>query len=150
METLQFRIWKKRRTDSYNSTWKKILLCQKRVFLERHPYFWKSRFFMWRSLSTKLLLGHGKYLSYGLCFTPICNPCPDLKSLSHRFVVRSAKFLFLAALPNSVGKLCRSSYCMYISLNSSETILKQNMEQTEEAFMLLALLTMCLSDSLIW
>ena len=77
-------------------------------------------------------------------------PVPIWNPFSHRFVIRSAKFLFLAALPNSVGKLCRSSYCMYISLNSSETILKQNMEQTEEAFMLLALLTISLSDSLIW
>ena len=36
---------------------------------------------------------------------------------------------------------------MYISLNSSKAILvKQNMKQMKETFMLLALLTMCLSD----
>ena len=57
-------------------------------------------------------------------------------------------FFFLAVLLNSLGKLCRLSNCMYISLNSSKTILKQTMEQMEESLMLLALLTMYLSDSL--
>ena len=41
----------------------------------------------------------------------------------------NTKFLFLAVLLNLVGKLCRLSYCMYISLNSSKTILKENMEK---------------------
>ena len=59
-----------------------------------------------------------------------------------------AKFLFLAVLLNSAGKIGRLSDCMYISLNGSETILKQIMETMEETFMLLALLTMLLSDSL--
>ena len=43
-----------------------------------------------------------------------------------------------------MGKLCRLSYCMYISLNSSKTFLKQNSEQMEESFMLLPLLAMYL------
>ena len=37
-----------------------------------------------------------------------------------------AKFSFLAVSLNLVGKLCRLSHCMYISQNSSKTILKQN------------------------
>ena len=60
------------------------------------------------------------------------------------------KFLFLAVLLNSLCKLCCLSYCMYISLNAFKTTLKQNMKQMEESFMLLALLTMCLSDSLFY
>ena len=40
-----------------------------------------------------------------------------------------AKYSFLSVLPNSVGKLCCLSYCMYIFQNSSKTILKQSMEQ---------------------
>ena len=52
-----------------------------------------------------------------------------------------AKFSLLVVLLNSLGKLCRLSYCLYISLNSSKTILKQNMEKMEETFTLLALLT---------
>ena len=47
------------------------------------------------------------------------------------------KFSFSAVLLNSVGKLCRLSYCMYIPQNSSKTILKRNMKQMEETFMLL-------------
>ena len=103
---------------------------------------------MWIPLSVKLLLGHDECLKYELCSPPTCNPCPNLKSLFPQFVIKLAKFLFLAVWLTSVGKLCRSSYCMYIYLNSYETILKQNMEQMEETFMLLASLTMCLSDSL--
>ena len=36
-----------------------------------------------------------------------------------------ATFLFLSVLHNSVGKLCRLSYSMYISLNSSEQFLNK-------------------------
>ena len=57
-----------------------------------------------------------------------------------------AIFLFLAVLLNSAGKICGLSYCMHISLSISKSILKQNREKIEETFMLLALLTMCLSD----
>ena len=53
------------------------------------------------------------------------------------------KFLFLAVLLNSLGKLCR---LRIFFPEQFKTILKQNMEQMEESFMLLALLTMCLSD----
>ena len=49
---------------------------------------------------------------------------------------------------NSVVKFCRLSYRMYIFQNSSKTILKHNMDQMEETFMLLELLTTCLSNSL--
>ena len=59
-----------------------------------------------------------------------------------------AKFSFLAVLLNSAYELCRLSYCMYISLKNSKTTLKQNMEHMGETFMLLALLTTCLSKSL--
>ena len=31
---MQLRIWKQRRTDSYDAAWKEVLLCQK-LFLER-------------------------------------------------------------------------------------------------------------------
>ena len=52
-------------------------------------------------------------------------------------IVTLAKSSFLAVLLNSEGKLCRLSYCIYIFRSSSKTILKQNMEQMEETFMLL-------------
>ena len=181
MWTLQLRIWKKRRTNSYNSACKGGKMCESCkvnfpkknpkigcdlvvIHKERYtrpnfhrfgkrgepilttqfgrkfycvkkecswneiPIYWKGRFFMWISLSAKLLLGHDEYLKYELCPPPICNPCPNLKSLLHRFVIKLAKFLFLAVWLITVGKLCRSSYWMYIYLNSFETILKQNME----------------------
>ena len=62
------QIWKKRRTDSYDSTRKKVLLCQKGVPLETTSLFWKGRLFMQRSVSLELSPGHFEYLKQGLHF----------------------------------------------------------------------------------
>ena len=41
---------------------RKFYCAKKKCLLKRHPYFWKGRLFMWRSVSLKLSPGHFKYL----------------------------------------------------------------------------------------
>ena len=52
--------------------------------------------------------------------------------VQQKFKSKQFRILFLAVLLTLGRKLCRLSYCMYISLNSSEAILKQNMEQMKK------------------
>ena len=63
--------------DSFGKRGKPILITQlgrkfycakKKCLLKPHPYFWKSRLFMWRSVSLKLSPGHFEYLKIGLHF----------------------------------------------------------------------------------
>ena len=65
---MQLNLWKKRRTDSYDSTWKKVSLCQKGVPLETTSLLLEGKLFMWRLVSSKLSPGHAEYLKYGLHF----------------------------------------------------------------------------------
>ena len=41
---------------------------KKGCLLKRHPYFWKGRLLMWRSVSSKLTQEHVEYLKHGLHF----------------------------------------------------------------------------------
>ena len=47
---------------------RKFDCAKKECPLKRHPYFWKGRLFMWRSVSSKLSPGHTEYLKHGLPF----------------------------------------------------------------------------------
>ena len=47
---------------------RKFYCAKKKCLLKRHPYFWKGRLFMWRSVSLKLSPGHFEYLKKGLHF----------------------------------------------------------------------------------
>ena len=47
---------------------RKFYCTKKKCLSKRHPYFWKGRLFMWRSVSLKLSPGHFEYLKKGLHF----------------------------------------------------------------------------------
>ena len=53
---------KKRRTDSYDSTWKKVLLCQKEVPLETTSLFLERQIVYVEIASLTLSSGHFEYL----------------------------------------------------------------------------------------